>query len=335
VKTRIRLSTLKWAELALRVVALLFPASSLLGQAASANCVVPLYKAIALPLRPASIDDAGQVAGTTSDHRAASWSRNTGSRKATLPVGFEDSEGVGNTSSGHLLGIAFDRTYQKHESFIYANGVITLLTGKQTLGHQISEAGVVAGESLVEGKETTEPVLWTNNIIQSLGSCCGGSSKGINQAGEVIGDSYDVQGRYHAFYWSASSGMKLVGPPDRYSSAIAINNRGEVVILSFPEIFLYSAGRLTRLFLSPKYPNHPRAINDCGVIVGSFGPHSDADRAFVWEKSVGFQDLNTRISIDSGWKLESAVSINNRGEIVGIGDFKGEENRGFLLVPTR
>jgi probable HAF family extracellular repeat protein len=324
----------KWPAFVLGAVIFVLPAPLLSGQATRAGCVAPRYKVIELPLRPAAINDAGQVAGTTSHHRAAMWTQRNGLREFELPAGFQNSEGVAINSSGHLLDIAYDQTFKKHESFIFANGVLTLLTGKQTRGYDINNAGVVAGESLIDDREISQPVLWSDNSIRSLGGCCGGSSKGVNATGEAIGDAYDAEGRYHAFYWTAGSGIQLIGPPDRYSSAIAINSRGDVVVQSFPEIFLYSAGKLTRLFLSPKYTNHPRAINDCGVVVGSFGPHSDADRAFVWEKSVGFQDLNARIPIDSGWKLESAVSISNRGEIVGSGDFKGDDNRGFLLVPT-
>jgi hypothetical protein len=36
---------------------------------------------------------------------------------------------------------------------------------------------------------------------------------------------------------------------------------------------------------------------------------------------------------DSGWKLEYATAINGHGVIVGRGDFKGEDNAGFMLVP--
>jgi hypothetical protein len=45
--------------------------------------------------------------------------------------------------------------------------------------------------------------------------------------------------------------------------------------------------------------------------------------------------LNLRIASDSGWILESATSINDRGEIVGRGDYKGQDDAGFLLVPER
>jgi hypothetical protein len=86
------------------------------------------------------------------------------------------------------------------------------------------------------------------------------------------------------------------------------------------------------LELSSQYPSQPRAINNCDVIVGSFGPFADSKRAFIWDKSGGFRDLNTRIASDSGRTLESANSINDHGEIVGRGDYKGQDDTGFLLI---
>jgi uncharacterized membrane protein len=169
--------------------------------------------------------------------------------------------------------------------------------------------------------------------MRSLGGCCGGSAKGISKNREVIGDMYDETGRYQAFLWTASRGIQIIGPPDRYSSAIAINAQGHVVVQAFSDVFLYTGGTLTHLELSAQYPNQPRAINGCDVIVGSFGPFADAERAFIWEKSRGFRDLNSLIASDSGWKLESATSINDHGEIVGRGDSKGQDDAGFLLVP--
>jgi uncharacterized membrane protein len=154
-------------------------------------------------------------------------------------------------------------------------------------------------------------VSWTGNTIRSLGGCCSGSAKGVSKNGEAIGDVYDENGRYQAFFWTASHGLQPIGPPDRYSSAIAINAEGHVVVQAFSEVFLYAGGSLTRLDLSSRCPSQPRAINNCDVIVGSFGPFADAERAFIWEKSRGFRDLNTHIASDSGWKLESATSIND------------------------
>lgn len=54
--------------------------------------------------------------------------------------------------------------------------------------------------------------------------------------------------------------------------------------------------------------------------------------AFIWSKSHGFRDLNPLILPTSRWKLEPATSINNYGEIAGVGDYNGEDDTGFLLV---
>jgi hypothetical protein len=107
------------------------------------------------------------------------------------------------------------------------------------------------------------------------------------------------------------------------------------VIQTFPGTLLYSNGQTSRLALAPKTPSYAQAINDCTVIVGAFGPFSDAYRAFIWDHTTGFRDLNTLIPRESGWTLESATGINNRGEIVGRGAPEAQEDGGFLLVPIR
>jgi probable HAF family extracellular repeat protein len=314
-------------------MALVVPDCFLMAQGNSASCVAEHYKVIPLPLRPAHINEARQVAGTTAGHRAAFWSEQSGLRELPLPAGFYNSEGTGINNSGHVTGVVYDRNFSKHQGFTFANDALTLLTGDQSHPYGISDSDEVIGESLIPGKTTTGPVSWTKNTIRSLGGCCGGSARAVNKNGDVIGDVYDESGRYQAFLWSANRGMQPIGPPDRYSSAIALNDQGHVVVQAFSEVFLYANGNLTRLELSPRYPSQPRAVNNCDVIVGAFGPFADAERAFVWEKSRGFHDLNGYIASDSGWKLESATSINDHGEIAGRGDFKGEDDMGFLLIP--
>lgn len=312
---------------------LAIPACLLAGQADSASCIAQHYKVIALPLRPVHINEARQVAGTTASHRAALWSEQSGLHELPLPAGFYNSEATGGNNSGHVAGVVYDRAFSKHRAFTFANDALRLLPGEQSHSYDINDSDEVAGESLLPGKTATGPVSWSGNAIRSLGACCGGSAKAINNNGEVIGDRYDETGRYEAFLWTAVRGIQSIGPADRYSSAIAISSQGHVVVQAFSDVFLYTGGTLTHLELSTQYPNQPHAINSCDVIVGSFGPFADAERAFIWEKSRGFRDLNSLIASDSGWKLESATSINDRGEIVGRGESKGEDDAGFLLIP--
>lgn len=339
------LSDARRVRCALLAVALVVPSRFSAGQARVASCIAEHYKVVSVPLRPAHINEARQVTGTTSGHRAALWSEQSGLHELPLPAGFYNSEGIALNNSGHVTGVVYDRNFSQHRAFIFANNALTLLPGDQSHSYGINDSDEVAGESLIpaktisekmiSGKTTTEPVSWTKNAIRSLGGCCGGSAKSVNNTGEVVGDMYDETGRYQAFLWNASRGIRTIGPPDRYSSAIAINAQGHVVVQAFSDGFIYVGGSLTRLELSSRYPSQPRAINNCDAVVGSFGPFADAERAFVWEKSHGFRDLNSLIASDSGWKLEAATSINDHGEIVGWGDHKGEDDTGFLLIPDR
>ena len=325
---------MKAARFVIAVLALA-PGCTVMGQTNGASCIADHYKVVALPLRPAHVNEARQVTGTTAGHRAALWTEQSGLRELPLPGGFYNSEAAALNNSGHVTGVVYDRAFSQHRAFTFTNGVLTLLPGEQSHPYNISDSDEVAGESVLPGKTSTGPVVWIGAAIRSLGDCCGGAAKSVNNSGEVIGDVYDKDGRYQAFLWTASRGLQLIGPPDLYSSAIAINTQGHVVVQAFSQVFLYAGGSLTRLDLSSRYPSQPRAINNCDVIVGSFGPFADAERAFIWDKSLGFRDLNAHIASDSGWTLESATSINDHGEIVGRGDHRGQDDTGFLLVPER
>jgi probable HAF family extracellular repeat protein len=303
-----------------------------LGQGNAGQCVREHYKVIALPFRPSHINESGQVAGTTVRKRAALWSETTGLREVELPAGFVNAEGISVNRTGDLIGVAMNADSSQRQAFMHHDGQLVLLPGGQSKPFAINDRDEIVGESIFANKGAGGPVLWKKGTPIDLGACCGGTATGVNNQGEVVGDVYDQQGRYHPFLWDSTRGMRRVGTGGEFSSSVAINDDGHIVIESFPHVFLYKDGKLTQLELSTKYPSHAKAINNCDAIVGAVGPFSDAYRAFVWDKTHGFRDLNTLIA-DPGWKLEMATSINNRGEIVGYGDHAGSEDAGFLLVP--
>ncbi len=76
-----------------------------------------------------------------------------------------------------------------------------------------------------------------------------------------------------------------------------------------------------------------RAINNRGQVVGGSLERQDNNfHAFLFDKG-RLQDLNDLVSNCEGWELVQAVAINDLGQIVGIGSYRGED-RVFLLVPT-
>ncbi len=146
-------------------------------------------------------------------------------------------------------------------------------------------------------------LLWDHGKVTDLGSLggkFGNQAHGMNNRGQVVGVS-DLTGdaTFHGFLWSASTGMRDVGPlqGDTYSVALAINDAGEVGGVSIDATF-------TTL----------RAL----VVV-------DGVEA----------DLNTLIPPDSPLQLQTVCGINARGEITGLAAEKTTgEYRGYLAIPV-
>lgn len=132
------------------------------------------------------------------------------------------------------------------------------------------------------------------------------------------------------------------GYPSIDVRVLAINNKGQVVFLSeynspgSPSgfaAFLWKNGMMTDLGNLGGTFNYALGINTAGTIVGSASTSSGIVHAFIWRNGK-MKDLNNFLSPNSGWELTSAVSINNKGQIVGRGTFNGQESSGFLLTPV-
>ena len=74
-------------------------------------------------------------------------------------------------------------------------------------------------------------------------------------------------------------------------------------------------------------------VDGAGEAVGAAAPAPDAPnaRALLW-RGGRTVDLNGLLPLNSGWVLEEARAINNRGQIAGTGLFHGAP-RAFLLTP--
>lgn len=72
-------------------------------------------------------------------------------------------------------------------------------------------------------------------------------------------------------------------------------------------------------------------INNSNQVVGSsFLEDDSTQHAFLWEDGE-LVDLNSLIAPETGWELTSAFEINDRGDIIGVGNFNGEQ-RGFVAT---
>jgi uncharacterized membrane protein len=73
------------------------------------------------------------------------------------------------------------------------------------------------------------------------------------------------------------------------------------------------------------------SINNDGVVVGITADGFDTS-AFVWTETNGMQRLIDLVD-GGGWKFDSAVDINEKGQIAGNGVHNGQY-RAFLLTPV-
>jgi uncharacterized membrane protein len=290
------------------------------------------YSVIELPFIPKVIASSGVVAGITELHRAVLWHAKSGVEELSVPEGFKYTEPVAIAADGTVLVNAFDAKGRKRGAFAWSNHTLSALPGNQTWARGVDTAATVVGEWVPEGKTATDAVYWKNSVPHSLGLCCGGVLKAVNERGDMIGDAYDDHGHYHAFRWSPESGQQSIDPADSYSSAIALNSAGHVLLQVGSGAYLHDGRNLRHLDLSAKFYNSAQSLNDCDVVVGAYGPDSEHYRAFLWSGTAGFRDLNSFVPETSGWELQSAAAINNRGEIVGSGELHGDD-RGFVLIP--
>jgi len=57
---------------------------------------------------------------------------------------------------------------------------------------------------------------------------------------------------------------------------------------------------------------------------GESGTPNDTTDAFLYTDAAGMRDLNDLIPAGSGWFLQRATGINDRGQIVGFGRHNGQ-----------
>jgi probable HAF family extracellular repeat protein len=168
----------------------------------------------------------------------------------------------------------------------------------------IDDSGRVVGLAWVLGLPVfSHAFLWEEGSgmkdLDTLGSRGIATSQAhcINNSGQVAG-STSVPGGYHAFLWDAHRGMRDLGTlGERWSDALAVNNKGEVV----------------------------------GFV--KTADHVWPDTAVLFAGSEVI-DLNDMIDPASGWHLVEATGINDIGQIVGQGRNSAGQFHAFLLTPV-
>ena len=175
------------------------------------------------------------------------------------------------------------------------------------LGQAVGGTGPCAPFNTLVGVNLTptHAVLWQNNKAINLGNLGGDGmffgifAHGLNDHGQVVGVS-DTAGdqSFHAFLWQAGHISDLgTLTGDSYSLAVTVSNDGMVLGVSLDSGF------------------NPRAV--------------------LWRNGTA-TDMNTLVPQGTALDLQSACSINDKGEIIGFAALKSNlsESHAYLAIPV-
>jgi len=137
-------------------------------------------------------------------------------RVQELPLLIGDSGGIALTINdrGQVAGIAGNCATAFH-ALLWENGTVTDLgslggTEKSTFASDMNNQGQVAGSSNLPGDAAFHAFRWENRVMTDLGTLPGDVSSigdGINNKGQVVGASLDIDGNSRAVIWA--NGMMI------------------------------------------------------------------------------------------------------------------------------
>ncbi|MCW3059123.1 MAG: putative extracellular repeat, family [Capsulimonas sp.] len=217
-----------------------------------------------------------------------------------------------------------------YRAFFWKNGKLTdlgALGGVSSYGCGVNDKGQVVG-FYETPDNNTHSFLWERGAMRELPLPLGALARDINNQGEITGI---FQKSAHAFLSSAGGAMIDLGDGD----GRAINASGVVAGYSGGNACAWKHSQIVPLpALAPRSSASAFDINDLGQIVGHAQPSENAkfSHAVLWQNGKAY-DLNSLIDPGSPWELQVSEGINNKGQIVGVGEFKGAKHT-FLLTPV-
>jgi probable HAF family extracellular repeat protein len=208
---------------------------------------------------------------------------------------------------------------------------------EQGSARDINDSGYAAGHTIVD--TDNEILIWQNGILADNVTVDDGIAEvnAVNNMNQIVGFVHDGAGN-SAFLLQEGAFTKLGTLGGQNSIAHDINDLGLIVGESSTSenkavhAFVWEDRKMVDLDIpDDTFGDTSRAlgINNENIIVGE-AQVGESMHAVLWNEE-GIVDLNDYLPDDSEWEvLRSAVSINDKGSVVGVGIMDGQE-QAFLL----
>jgi uncharacterized membrane protein len=277
---------------------------------------------------------------------------------------------TGINASGQVVGVSYETfdalsgSYdQEARSFLYDQGSVHEIDPVGGPARAINSEGTVVGGAYVSinnrgqyvgRKDTSSPnELISGNSRTQIPII----AQHINNSGDIAGFNFtNTSGGLYANAGILHDGnftnihekINLKKAVDS-SNAVGINDSGDLLVQvqsadGRADTVLYTEGYAAFLGDLPGSggTKNGRAINNLGQVVGDDFLYTggsvhrltyDDDGSLLTYEPGTFYELQELLSPESGWSNLVALSINDSGQIVGQGNYRGED-RAFLMSPT-
>lgn len=229
-----------------------------------------------------------------------------------LQSGISYSSAYGISGSGLVVGSFLTAQGQEHAYLFDGWSLHDLgtLGGDSSCAYAINGAGVIVGDSLTGA---TDASGWVQQAFRSDGFTMqpmgaeGGAARGVNSAGEAVGELRRPDGTVHAARFAGGDVVDLGALEGLNSSALAINDAGQVVGMAD-----------SRVPLTGQLATHGFRHDGAGMVdLGSLGyacwPDGIDGALDCFERSV-------------------ATDINNAGQIAGHSTTAAGPTHAFLMT---
>jgi len=291
-----------------------------------------------LTLNPTTFNDTGNysvIIENTYGRASSSVAKLTLVLPAYSITDMGDAFAYGINNSGQVTGYSFTNGH----AFLYSGGTMTnlgTLGGSESWGESINNSGQVVGYSYTAviypgsyyGYAQVHAFLYSGGTMTDLGvlgvSTQEGSSDygqsyayGINDSGEVVGQSTTASGSTHAFLYSGGQ-MTDLDPSSGSLTSVAngINASGQIVGFAafgnFDAPALFNGGNLFDLGTIGGTFGEAQVVNNSGQVAGYADTTGNAaSHAFLYSGGP-LTDLGTL-----GGSYSYAFGINSSGQVVG------------------